>query len=90
MTVFLVECYVSRTAAGAVERGAARARLGAEKLTRHGTPVGYLRSIFVPEDETCFFVYEAASADNVRQAARLAGLPFERVAQVVATEAEAS
>ncbi|MGH7359236.1 MAG: nickel-binding protein [Candidatus Rokuibacteriota bacterium] len=83
MAEFLVELYVSRTDAGAVELGAARARAAAEALTREGTPVRYLRSIFVPEDETCF-LYEAGSADAVREAAGRAGLAFERVAEAIA------
>jgi len=80
---FLVELYFSRTDGAAVERGAERARLAAEELTREGTPVHYLRSLFVPEDETCFFLYEAASADAVREAAGRAGLRFERVTEAV-------
>jgi hypothetical protein len=80
---FLVELYVSRTDSGAVESDAARARLAAEELTREGTPVRYLRSIFVPEDETCFSLYEAASADGVREVARRAELRFEHVAEVL-------
>jgi hypothetical protein len=80
---FLLELYVSRLDSAAVERSAGRARLGAEELTREGTPVRWLRSIFVPDDETCFFLYEAASAEAVRKAARRAAIPFERVAQAV-------
>lgn len=83
MAEFLVELYVSRTEPLAAEQGAARARLVAEQLTREGTPVRYVRSIFVPEDETCFHLYEAASADAVRAAAERAALPFERVAEAV-------
>jgi hypothetical protein len=79
---FLVEVYVSRADAAAVERSAQRARLAAEALIREGIPVRYLRSIFVPEDETCFFLYEAASAEGVHVAARRAALPFERVAEL--------
>ncbi len=81
MAEFLVEFYVSRDDAGAVERGAERTRLAAEELTREGTPVRYLRSIFVPEDETCFFLYEAGSAAAVREAARRSTLSFEHVAE---------
>ena len=84
MAEFLVELYVSRADAGAVERGAERARAAAEELTREGTPVRYLRSIFVPEDETCFFLYEAASVDSVREAARRSNLPYDRVTTVAA------
>jgi Protein of unknown function (DUF4242) len=81
---FLVELYVSRANAGAVENGAERTRLAAEALTREGTPVQYLRSIFVPEDETCFFLCEAPSAKAVHEAVRRAALPFERIAEAVA------
>jgi len=52
-------------------------------MSREGTPVSYLRSIFAPEDETCFYLYEAGSAEIVREAARRAALPSERVTEVV-------
>jgi hypothetical protein len=84
MTEFLVECYVSRTDGGAVARSVENAQLAAHQLSSEGTPVRCLRSIFVPEDETCFFLYEAASADVVREAVRRAALPFERVTQAIA------
>jgi len=81
---FLVELYVSREDAAAVERGAERTRRAAEELTREGTPVRFVRSIFVPEDETCFFLCEAVSAEAVREAARRAALSFERVTEALA------
>ncbi len=84
MAEFLVELYVSRADAVAVERDAARTRLAAEQLTQEGMPVRYLRSIFVPEDETCFFLCEAASVEAVRETARRAALSFERIAEAVA------
>jgi hypothetical protein len=80
---YLVELYVSRSDGAAAERGGRQARLAAEQLTREGTPVRYLRSIFVPDDETCFYLYEAASADAVREAARRASLPSERVIEAI-------
>jgi hypothetical protein len=81
---FVVELYASRTDVAGVERGAERARLAAEQLTRAGTPVRYQRSIFVPQDETCLVLFEAASADAVCATARRAALPFDRVVEVVA------
>jgi hypothetical protein len=75
----MIELYVSRTDAAGVERDAQRARRAAEQLSRAGTPVRYLRSMFLPLDETCLLLYEAASADAVRAAARHAALPFDRV-----------
>jgi hypothetical protein len=81
---FLLEIYVPRTDGLAVERGEARARIAAEELSREGTPVRFVRSIFVPEDETCFYLCEAASNDAVRQLAKRAGLSFDRVVESVA------
>ena len=59
----------------------------AEQITREGRPVRLLRSIAVPEEETCFYLFQAQTADVVREAATRAGLRFERI--VEATEDEA-
>jgi hypothetical protein len=83
MPDFLIELYVPRADAAGVERNAVRARLAAEELNRSGTSVRYLRSIFVPEDETCFLLYEAARVEDVEQAAREASLRFERAIEAV-------
>jgi hypothetical protein len=53
----------------------ARARAASEQLSREGRQVRFVRSVFVPEDETCFYVYEAIRVENVREAARRAALP---------------
>jgi hypothetical protein len=83
MVEYLVELYVSREDAAAVEGGAERARAAAEELTRQCAPVHYVRAIFVPEDETCFFLYEASSAEAVREAARRAGFDAERITEAL-------
>jgi hypothetical protein len=44
--------------------------------------VRYLESIFLAEDEICFLRYEAASADEVREAATRAALSFDHVAEL--------
>ena len=46
----------------------------------------FVRSVFVPEDETCFYIYEATSVDDVREATRLAGLPSPHIAEMVKDE----
>ena len=86
MAEFLLELYVPRQNGAAVKRGAANARRAAQQLTREGTPVRYLRSIFVPEDEICFHLYEAETAEVVREAARRAQLSFERITAAFAAE----
>ena len=85
MAEFLLECYVRRTDGAAVERGEERARVAAEELTREGTQIRFLRSIFVPEDETSFYLCEAASVEAVRELAKRAALPFERVLEAAAS-----
>jgi hypothetical protein len=75
MVEFLVESYVARADRGAPER----ARKAAERLARAGAPIRFLRSIYLPVEETCFYLYEAGSADDVRAAARAAAIPFGQV-----------
>jgi hypothetical protein len=72
MAEFLVELYVARGDSATVEGGAIR----------------YVRTIFVPEDETCFFLYEAESADAVREATRLAGLSSVRITEALGARKE--
>ncbi len=84
MAEFLVECFVSRADTAVVADGWEAARRAAEEMTREGAQVRFLRSIFVPEDETCFYLFESASAEIVSEAARRGGLAFERVAEAVA------
>ena len=70
MAEFVVELYVSRQDAGAVRRTGELARSAAEEQARQGTPIRYVRSVFIPEDETCLLLYEAPSAQVVREAVR--------------------
>jgi hypothetical protein len=81
MKEFLIELYVSRTEPKGVERRAERAQQAAVELTAAGMPVRFVRSIFVPADETCLLLFEAASIDAVREAAQRAALPFDHVAE---------
>ena len=66
MAEFLVELYVSGAAADGADRETRRARSAAVELTAEGRPVRILRSIFVPEDETCFLLVEADTAEAVQ------------------------
>lgn len=84
MPEYLAELYVSRHASAAVATDLERARLAAEELTTEGTRVRCVRSILVPEDETCLCLYEADSVDAVRAASVRAGLAFERISAAVA------
>ena len=83
MGEFLLELYVPRGDGIAVERGEARARAAAQQLAREGTPVRFLRSIFLPDDETCFYLFEAATADAVVELAGHADLAIDRLTEAV-------
>jgi Nickel responsive protein SCO4226-like len=52
-----------------------RAREAAETTV----DVRFVRSIFVPDDEMCFLVFEAESATAVARLAEHAALPIDRV-----------
>jgi hypothetical protein len=79
MGEFIAEAYVARRDAAAVEAGANRTRAVADELTRQGCSIRFLRTIFVPEDETCFYLFEASSASVVRDVGDQAGVRFEHV-----------
>ena len=84
MTEFLLELYVSKTNRAAAAVTAERLGRAAAELTLEGKPVRLIRSIFVPEDETCFLLVEAATTENVRETARRAALRIERVVETAA------
>ena len=86
MTKYVVELYVSRAGSGSAEQAAARARAAADQLRREGREVQYVRSIYVPEDETCFHVYEAATAQLVVEASRRGGVTAPRIREAVQLE----
>jgi len=79
-----VKSYVVELPAGeATELAAAgeRARTAAEQLTREGTAVRWVRSVYVPEHETCLLVFEASTPDAVDRAGRRAGLTYQRIVE---------
>ena len=77
MTSWLVEGYAPISTD--LKEVQERAREAASGLTLVGTPVRYVRTIFVREDETCFHVFEAASVESVREVARRALLSVQRI-----------
>ena len=87
MPEFLAETYTPRLAAapsaGDVARAAAHA--GGPQA-----PVRFLGAVAVPEEETCFWLYQAPSAAAVRAAMTAAGLRPERITEAVAIRPPAS
>jgi hypothetical protein len=88
MPLFLAELYRATSGSGDLAEAAARARAAADARARTGTRVRYVRSVFVPADETWFLLYDAPTEADVLKAAGRAGIRLERV--VEALEAEPS
>jgi Protein of unknown function (DUF4242) len=83
MREFIGEQYLAAEDAGTAADRADAARAAADQLRREGTPVHHVRSIFIPEDETCIHLFRADSIDAVRTVAARSSLQLERIAEAV-------
>ena len=88
MPSYLVETYLARGRAGERTAREQRARIAAEGLTQERARVRFEHSIHVPEDEFCFFVFEAPSSGDAALAAQLAGLDPIRVVEAISSRKE--
>ena len=87
---YLVETYLARGRAGERTARERRARSAAEELTDGRTRVRFDRSIYVPEDEICFFLFDAPSGRDAALVAERAELDSIRVVEVVSSRKELS
>jgi hypothetical protein len=83
MPSYLVETFLPRGAAGERTARERRARSAAEELTRQGTRVRFDRTIHVPEDEICFFIFDARSGREAALVAQQAALDPFRVVEAL-------
>jgi Nickel responsive protein SCO4226-like len=83
MPNFLIESYLADTC-DAVDLARERARsVGAE-----GTGIRYVRTTFIPGDETILHLFEATSLAALRRAARRSALPCDRIVEAVEDSGE--
>jgi hypothetical protein len=85
---YLVETYLAHGQAGERSARERRARSAAEELTRERTPVRFDHSIHVPEDEICFFIFDAPSGRDAALVAQHAALDPIRVVEAVSSGTE--
>jgi hypothetical protein len=85
---YLVETFLPRGGAGERAARERRACSAAKKLTRKGTRVRFDQTIHVPEDEICFFVFDAPSSRAAALVAQLAELGPLRVVEAVSSGKE--
>jgi hypothetical protein len=85
---YLVETFLARGSAGQRAARERRARSAAEQLTQSGLGVRFSCSIHVPEDEICFFLFDAPSGRAAALVAARAELDPLRVVRAVASRKE--
>jgi hypothetical protein len=85
----MVETYLGRGDLRERDSRERRARAAAEQLASLGTAIRFDRTIHVPEDEICFFVFEASSSRDAALAAEQAALKAVRVVAAVSSGKEA-
>ena len=76
MPSYLVETYLARGCTASARSAAAKLRCK--------------QSIYIPEDETCFYVFDAPSPSKAALAAQLAGLEPVRVVEAIPSGKEES
>jgi hypothetical protein len=80
---YLVEIYMPRSRAHDARVSASRARSAADELSRAGVAISYVRTTYLPDDETCFHLFEAGSASAVDSVCTCARLDHARVVPAV-------
>jgi hypothetical protein len=88
MPSYLVETYLADRRPGERAGRERRARSAANELTTGTARIRFERSIHVPEDEICFFVFEAPSARDAALAAQHAQLDPIRVVEAISSNEE--
>ena len=83
MPTYLVEMYVPRSRARDARAAGRDVGAAAAALEREGTPVRYVRTTYLPDDETCFHVLEAVSEKAVGEVFRRAGIGPGRIVSAV-------
>ena len=88
MKQFVVEVFTPRPGTGALATAERRARQAARRMSSADGEVRYVRATYVPEDEICFYLFDAPSGLHAALVARRAGLDPIRVVEAVSSGRE--
>ena len=83
MTVYMVERDLKGIAMDDLAAAQKAAISTSNEFTEQGKAVRYIRSTFLPEEGSCSCLFEASSADDVREVNETAGLPFNRIVEAL-------
>jgi hypothetical protein len=78
VATYLVESYLANRPSAVAE-----ARTAAQRAADGAPGIRYLRTTFLPHDETVFHLFEAPSEAAVRAAANVASMPIDRITEAV-------
>jgi hypothetical protein len=81
---FLAERYQPR----GTTSDALAARVAAEREAANGRLIGLLQAIYLPDDETCFTLFDAATPDAVQQASDSLHWEYSRVLSAISVITE--
>jgi hypothetical protein len=76
---YIVEAYVPTSRTASLQNDGVRLRTAAEEMATEGTAIRYLNTLFILEEEICFFVFEASSREDVAEVSRRAEIDYERI-----------
>jgi Protein of unknown function (DUF4242) len=82
--VYVVERYMPSVSSSELQRALVALSRTTREMRGEGTPVRYLGSTIVPDDEACFCQFEGPSQAAVAEANRRARVAFDRISPAVA------
>ena len=88
MPQYVVERHFPNFTGEQIAAAAKSAKESSSEMTREGTPVRYLRSIFIPGEDKCFCLFEGENADSVLEANRRAELPVQKISEALSITTE--
>jgi hypothetical protein len=83
MPVYLVERDLPGVTTEALRDAQQAAIASSRRFTDEGRPVRYIRSTFVPGEERCMCLFEAATPELVREVNEAARIPYVRVSEAL-------
>jgi hypothetical protein len=78
----MVERYLPGVTAQDVENAVSRTERAIAALAAEGDEVRYLRSTFVPSEQSVFCLFDAPSVESVREVNLRAGFQIDRIVEV--------
>jgi hypothetical protein len=80
---YLIEVYIPRARAHEADSTGRRIRAAIDALHGEGVEIRFVRTMLLPEDETCFHVLDAPSRAEVQHVCKRAGLSSIRVVSAI-------